>query len=463
LNNTDNALIIQTQQQIQKEMIEHQSKHQKTGISTPVYRIVLTGGPCGGKSSAMAAISDRLMSLGFRVFRVPEAATLLLTGTGLNPAKMDEQERTTFEGSMVKTKIALEDIFYQIAKASNHPSVIICDRGTMDTRAYMDDENWEVMLDEHGWNVVDLRDRRYDAVIHMVTAAIGAEKYYTTENNAARSENLNEARELDDKVLKAWVGHPKIRIIDNSTDFKNKIRRVEDVICQIVGAPRPTTIERKFIVSDEIAPDIAEKIGIRFETFYVEQTYLQKGTQSLPGYNYLRRRGQNGMYTYTHSILRHPSMEHGEDTSSAILERAISGREYVALLKATDPKRSVIVKKVQCFLWNNIYYELQTYVKPYIGLTILKTEVETGKSFTYPWFLNVKGEITGLPQFSSYYLSEVYSHMNNPKQQGISWKKNQEMMEAYMTSKELLREKKKKKEHDLEKQREEMERQNEKT
>jgi hypothetical protein len=37
-------------------------------------------------------------------------------------------------------------------------------------------------------------------VIHLVTAAIGAEKYYTTENNAARTETKEEARALDIKV-----------------------------------------------------------------------------------------------------------------------------------------------------------------------------------------------------------------------------------------------------------------------
>jgi hypothetical protein len=41
----------------------------------------------------MAMISDRLLSLGFRVFRVPEAATLILTGTGLNPGFMEEHVR----------------------------------------------------------------------------------------------------------------------------------------------------------------------------------------------------------------------------------------------------------------------------------------------------------------------------------------------------------------------------------
>jgi hypothetical protein len=41
---------------------------------------------------------------------------------------------------------------------------------------------------------VQLRDRRYEAVIHMMTAAEGAEEFYTGENNEARYESLEEAR-----------------------------------------------------------------------------------------------------------------------------------------------------------------------------------------------------------------------------------------------------------------------------
>eukprot|EP01125_Pyxidicula_operculata_P022511 TRINITY_DN923_c0_g1_i2.p1 TRINITY_DN923_c0_g1~~TRINITY_DN923_c0_g1_i2.p1 ORF type:complete len:418 (+),score=81.22 TRINITY_DN923_c0_g1_i2:496-1749(+) len=395
---------------------------QKEGNLTPVYRIVLTGGPCGGKSTAMATISNRLMSLGFKVFRVPEAATLLITGTSLSPGGLEENERTVFEGSIVKTKIALEDIFYQIAKAGSYPSVIICDRGTMDTKAYMAEKDWEVLLDEFSWNVVDLRDKRYDAVIHMVTAAIGAEKFYTTENNAARSENLNQARDLDFKVLNAWVGHPHIRIIDNSTDFKRKIQRVEEVICQIVGAPRPAQTERKFIVHAEVPQDIADKVGVKFESFDMEQTYLAPGKLFSPGYNYLRRRGQNGTYTYTHSMVRDAS----SGDQQAILERAISGREYIALLKGSDPKRCTVTKKVQCFLWNNVYYELQTFVKPDIGLNVLKTEIEPNTVINFPWFLTIKGEITGLREFSSYYISEKFQNATTQH-----WKSDQDMRFVY--------------------------------
>lgn len=433
----DEASDLKAQKEIQADM----KADTKSGV-TPVYRIVLTGGPCGGKSTAMAMISDRLMSLGFRVFRVPEAATLLITGTGVQPLQLQEAQRTVFEGSIVKTKIALEDIFYAIAKSGTQPAVIICDRGTMDTRAYMHEAEWEVLMDDFGWNTVDLRDKRYDAVVHLVTAAIGAEKFYTTENNAARSETLNEARDLDFKILNSWVGHPRLRIIDNSTDFKSKIKRVEDVICQIVGAPRPIWTERKFVVSSEIPIEVTEKLGIKLETFHVEQNYLQKTNPRLGGYNYVRRRGQNGNYTYTHSMVRRASDGNlGSDPNAevAILERAVSGREYVALLKNGDPNRITVMKKVQCFLWNNVYYELQTFVKPDIGLTILRTEIEPTKEINFPWFLQIKGEITGASEFSSYYISEHYK--DTPS--GLQWKQNQEMLHAFSFMKEKITQKQK--------------------
>lgn len=34
---------------------------------------------------------------------------------------------------------------------------------------------------ENGWNSVELRDNRYNQIIHMVSAAVGAEDFYTTE------------------------------------------------------------------------------------------------------------------------------------------------------------------------------------------------------------------------------------------------------------------------------------------
>ena len=48
--------------------------------SVNVTRILLTGGPCAGKTTAMAAISQDLNQLGYKVLVVPEAATLIMKG-----------------------------------------------------------------------------------------------------------------------------------------------------------------------------------------------------------------------------------------------------------------------------------------------------------------------------------------------------------------------------------------------
>jgi nucleoside-triphosphatase THEP1 len=37
----------------------------------PIYKVAITGGPCGGKSTSLARIREDLISRGFRVFSVP--------------------------------------------------------------------------------------------------------------------------------------------------------------------------------------------------------------------------------------------------------------------------------------------------------------------------------------------------------------------------------------------------------
>jgi len=79
-------------------------------------------------------------------------------------------------------------------------TILLCDRGLMDGKAYMSDELWKKMIKASGLNEDEIRDRyfifsfnlRYDAVIHMVTAADGAEKYYCLSNNEARHEPIKE-------------------------------------------------------------------------------------------------------------------------------------------------------------------------------------------------------------------------------------------------------------------------------
>ena len=65
-------------------------------------------------------------------------------------------------------------------------------------------EQWQDILDYVKSNPVELRDNRYDQVVHMVTAASGAETFYQLENNSARTEDLDQARDRDAKAAEVW-------------------------------------------------------------------------------------------------------------------------------------------------------------------------------------------------------------------------------------------------------------------
>ena len=48
-----------------------------------------------------------------------------------------------------------------------------------------------------GVTEIDLRDKRYDQVIHLETAASGAEKFYSLATNSTRTEPVAQAIERD--------------------------------------------------------------------------------------------------------------------------------------------------------------------------------------------------------------------------------------------------------------------------
>ena len=91
----------------------------------------------------------------------------------------------------------------------------------------MKPEDWETLkIRNPSWNEIDLRDNRYDQILHLVTAAEGAEDFYTLDNNATRTEGLAVAKDIDKRCTKAWMGHPYIDVIDNRTNFDQKVARV---------------------------------------------------------------------------------------------------------------------------------------------------------------------------------------------------------------------------------------------
>lgn len=371
------------------------------------YRLVLTGGPCGGKTTGQSRLCTFFENLGWKVFRVPETATVLLSG-GIKFSDLSAEEAFKFQENLLRCMIQIENTFFELGKSCQRNCLIICDRGTMDASAFVTPEKWDKMMAANGWNSVELRDNRYNQIIHMVSAANGAEDFYTTEDHACRSEGVSFAKELDYKAAAAWIGHPYFDVIDNSSDFESKICRMIAGVCQKLGIDtgdrlKTDSKKRKFLVKSPL-PDNST-FPERYQDFDVVHHYLQTGGPQVQAR--LRKRGQKGHWSYTHTI-RKPKI-HNQVVE---VKTQLTHRDYINMLQQKDDSHWAIFKKRRCFIHNNQYFQLDIYKEPCHkrckGLVLLETysALENDELLSrLPPFLTIIKEVTGNPDYSMFNLS----------------------------------------------------------
>ena len=364
----------------------------KNKIMNTIKKIVLTGGPCAGKTTALVKIIDHFSGLGYKVFTIPEVPTMF-TQAGMN--YLTKNEKFFFEGEKATflTQIGLEGSFTKMAETIDKPVIIVCDRGTMDISTYLTEDFWNRIISEQGYTNTQLRER-YDAVLHLVSAADGAEQFYTTANNAQRVEKADEkglqiARELDKRIVSAWKGHPHLRVINNHEDFNNKLNRVLKEISNVLGIPQPIEEERKYIV--KLTGEVPNAIDSD-----IVQTYL---SGELGSEIRLRRRGfEGGKYVYVHTTKKRVA-----DNEQIETERQISANLYENMLQQADPYRATIRKHRKSFIWKGQYFELDSFSEPVKDLMILETKgIAKRESVKFPPFIQVLEDITGNTHYYNY-------------------------------------------------------------
>lgn len=172
-----------------EELLEKREEKKNMSIS----KIVITGGPCAGKTTGMSWIQNAFTERGYTVLFVPETSTELISG-GVAPWTC--VSNSEYQKCQLKLQIEKEKVFEAAARTMDSDKIlIVCDRGALDNKAYMTEAEFATVIQHIGANEVELRDN-YDAVFHLVTAAKGAEEFYTTANNTARTETVEQAAVL---------------------------------------------------------------------------------------------------------------------------------------------------------------------------------------------------------------------------------------------------------------------------
>ncbi len=121
------------------------------------YKIVLTGGPCGGKTCSLHFLDERLASLGYSVKVVEETAESLLAleyMPGVNISPFD------FQNLLFKIQFTKEYI------SEGKTQVLLCDRGLFDGKVYIDDGDFQKILALNGVDAKTLF-RTYDGALYF--------------------------------------------------------------------------------------------------------------------------------------------------------------------------------------------------------------------------------------------------------------------------------------------------------
>ena len=346
-----------------------------------ISKIVLTGGPCAGKTTALSWIDKYFRDRGYTVLFVPETATELIPN-GVAPWVC--KSNYDFQNAVATLQKTKEKVFETVAKGMDSEKIlIVCDRGLLDGKAYMDNREFKNLLKNMATNEVKERDS-YDAVFHLVTAAKGKEDFYTLDNNNARTETKEQARVLDDKIISAWTGHPHFRIIDNSTDFEEKLERLLKEIASFLGEPEPFEIERKYLI---YYPNIKELESMPNCTkVEIAQTYL-KSIDDVE--RRVRARGIDGDYMYYLTEKREIS-----GLTRVEVEKRLTQDEYLKLLMDADNKLHTIHKTRYCLSEANQYFEIDIYPE-WDNQAIMEVELSSEDAkVEIPPFIKVAKEVT---------------------------------------------------------------------
>ena len=361
-----------------------------------ITKIVLTGGPAAGKTTLISRILHEFKQEdGWRVITIPETATELISGFGKRPfgGCMSMLE---FQDFVIADQIHKEKLALQAAEVVAEENIlIIYDRALMDDKAYITDEEFAEVLARFDGRTEASVLAGYDAVLHLVTCAKGAEFAYNL-GNEARTESLEYAREMDDRTLRAWSRHPNLHIIDNSDDFEAKISRAIREIYRILGEPVPMGQKHKYLIE---MPDLAA-FTARYNAAALDmmQTYLIQATPNIERRIRQQKNGEDYLYFYTEKHL----MDDGTKWST---EKPISEKQYIRYLMEGDSDLHSVRKSKYRFVYADHRMEIDVY--PFSNDRAILFAYAGGDTVALPPELKVIREVTGDPAYKNRQLARV--------------------------------------------------------
>jgi CYTH domain-containing protein/predicted ATPase len=184
-------------------------------------KVVLTGPPCSGKSTALDAIRR---DFGKHVHCVPEVATILIGQLGFVPDPNHASNYAAFQQALARVQLDFEALAVRQAIADGK-RVVVLDRGLRDAGAYM----------AGGWQearkLIPLPAAENALYERVLVLGLPPREIYDQHrhNYTARRESYDQAAALEQAIRDAWSGHRHLSIIDGNS-MAEKEAAVIDII-----------------------------------------------------------------------------------------------------------------------------------------------------------------------------------------------------------------------------------------
>lgn len=170
--------------------------------------IVLTGGPGAGKT-AVLEFARKIVPDQVVIF--PEAASILFMGGFWrfdSATSKKAAQRAIYHVQQEMQNLVIEEKKWTVG---------LCDRGTLDGLAYW--PNSEAAFFEALNTSRQKEYSKYQAVIHLRTPSLEGGYNY---QNPARTESVELAALIDQKIHLIWKDHPNYHVIESQPDFMQK-------------------------------------------------------------------------------------------------------------------------------------------------------------------------------------------------------------------------------------------------
>lgn len=199
--------------------------------------IVLTGGPCAGKSRMIADLPPLIEArLGWHAITVPETVTWM-GDHGMR--REDFHDIVTFQSVQTRIQASHEDDAIEAATLMRDDHVLVLmDRAIPDAAAYLLSDEYKQVLVTNGLTEGQVMGR-YDVAIFLHSVACGHGSLYERQGNAMRIErDASDAAHADERTMRAYATHPNVIEVADTVTISEKTERVLDAIAKSLPRAR---------------------------------------------------------------------------------------------------------------------------------------------------------------------------------------------------------------------------------